>query len=188
MISSAVVAGNDIADVKLIPLTLHRDLRGSFTEVFQQSWETVLQPQQFSIVSSSSGVMRGCHIHLNHDEYFCLVSGEVSVGLRDERPNSPTRNAWSLIRLYEEDPVALVFPRGLVHGWYYHKDSIHLQSVSEPYSEYACYDNHRVNWLDSDLEIPWPSSTAITSPEANAAQSLEEFRKWIGSVHTEVSE
>jgi dTDP-4-dehydrorhamnose 3,5-epimerase len=114
---------------------------------------------------------------LDHDEYFCLMKGRASVGLRDERPRSPTFGRWSLYSICEDDPVALMFPSGLVHGWYFHAESLHLQAVSQAYGDYAHHDNHRVHWLDPDLEIPWPVHEATTTELAGAAPSLAELRR-----------
>lgn len=177
MKSSSLTEGAPIVGVELRHLDLHADPRGSFTEVFKKGWNSVVDPVQFSIVASEAGVMRGCHFHLNHDEYFCLLKGEASVGLRDERPESPTRGVWSLYTLHEEDMAALIFPRGLVHGWYFSAPSLHLQAVSESYDDYADTDNHRVHWRDPDLEIPWPANEATVTDLAETAPGLAELRR-----------
>lgn len=172
-----MVAGSAIKDVHFVKLKVNGDPRGSFTEVFKKSWGTPLDPVQFSIVHSGPRVMRGCHLHWRHDEYFTLLTGAASVGLRDERRSSPTRNSWSLFYLCEEEPAALIFPRGLVHGWYFHEQSVHLQAVSEAYDDYAQNDNHRIFWQDPALEIPWPAKEAVMTDLAQHASNLAEIRK-----------
>lgn len=174
---SMLLKGGAIDGVQLHHLQVNKDDRGDFTEVFKTSWDSPLSPEQFSLVTSESNVMRGCHLHWHHDEYFCLLSGHAYVGLRDERPNSPTRNTWSLYSLREDDMTALIFPSGLVHGWFFPEKSVHLQGVSEVYDTYNAYDNHRVDWLDPDLEIPWPSTEAIMTDQAAAAPTLKEVRR-----------
>lgn len=176
MKKSSLFKGSQIDGVELRHLEVNSDNRGSFTEVFVKSWKTPVDPAQFSFVASDAGVMRGCHFHRNHDEYFCLLKGEASVGLRDERKGSPSYGNWSLYSLFDDDLAALMFPAGLVHGWYFHEASLHLQAVSEAYDDYSNYDNHRVHWLDPDLEIPWPTTDAITSELANSAPSLAKLR------------
>ncbi len=176
MRNSAMVKGDQIDGVQLKTLKVNADDRGTFTEVFKQHWEPAFDFVQFSVVQSEANVMRGCHLHWNHDEYICLLSGSASVGLRDERPGSRTRNAWSLYELYADDMAALIFPRGLVHGWYFPERSTHLQGVTEAYDTYGGYDNLRINWLDPDLGIPWPSRTAVLTDQAENAPSLQEVR------------
>jgi len=179
--NSSLVKGGLIEGVQLRKLDVNKDARGSFVEVFKDRWNTALKPVQFNVVESEKSVMRGCHLHWHHDEYFCILTGSASVGLRDERPNSNTKNIWSLYYLCEQDMAALVFPRGLVHGWYFHQDSIHLQAVSEAYDDYADYDNHLINWLDPDLQIPWPSTEATMTEKAQHAQTLEKVRSTFNS-------
>ena len=173
---SSLAEGGEIEGVQLVKLKVNPDQRGSFTEVFQQHWDPAYKFVQFSFVQSEANVMRGCHLHWNHDEYFCLTSGSASVGLRDERPGSKTQDVWSLYNLYEDDLAALIFPRGLVHGWYFHEKSTHLQGVTESYENYGSYDNHRIYWLDPDLEIPWPSRKVKMTTLAEEAASLREVR------------
>lgn len=172
MNTSSLSKGSPIDGVELRHLKVNADNRGTFTEVFVKSWQSPIDLAQFSVVASEAGVMRGCHFHRNHDEYFCLLKGSASVGLRDERTGSPTYGRWSLYSLYEYDLAALMFPAGLVHGWYFHQDSLHLQGVSEAYESYSDYDNYRVHWLDPELEIPWPTKDATLSELARSAPSL----------------
>jgi len=179
---STLLKGSAIAGVELKKLDVNKDARGAFTEVFKDRWNSPLDPVQFSVVESKKQVMRGCHLHWNHDEYFCILKGAASIGLRDERPDSSTRNTWSLYFLCEEDMAALIFPRGLVHGWYFHEDSLHLQAVSEAYDDYSHYDNHRIFWRDPDLQIPWPDEDAIMTELAAGAQSLKSVRDTINQV------
>ncbi|MDH3637712.1 MAG: dTDP-4-dehydrorhamnose 3,5-epimerase family protein, partial [Gammaproteobacteria bacterium] len=153
------------------------DTRGIFTEVFQKHWNAMETPRQWSIVTSTSNVLRGCHLHLRHDEYFFLIQGEVSLGLRDERLDSPTRGHWQLYRLFGTNPAALTFPAGLVHGWYFHTDSLHLQAVSESYLTYGDDDNWGIHWADPELEIPWPFDNPLLSERAASFQSLIDVRQ-----------
>ena len=174
---SKLEQGQNIEGVELAQCEMHKDSRGSFTEVFQDSWGTAIDPCQWSIVSSTGNVFRGCHIHLRHDEYFCLLSGEASVGLRDERPDSPTFGNWQLYRLFGENLAALTFPVGIVHGWYFHKPSMHLQAVSESYVDYGADDNIGVHWADPDLEIPWDFSDPIIAERASQFGSLKDLKR-----------
>jgi dTDP-4-dehydrorhamnose 3,5-epimerase len=54
------------------------------------------------------------------------------------------------------DLGCLTFPSGILHGWYFHTDALHLQAVSESYAQYADDDNWGCIWSDPALEIPWP--------------------------------
>jgi dTDP-4-dehydrorhamnose 3,5-epimerase len=153
---SRLVAGRAIDGVELRVLDTRRDGRGSFTEVFQEHWHTGIRPVQWSVVHSGPRVFRGVHLHRRHDEYFGVIQGRAAVGLRDVRPWSTTRGAWSLYELVGAELACVTFPLGVLHGWYFHEETIHLQAVSEAYRDYADDDNWGCVWSDPALEIPWP--------------------------------
>ena len=180
--ASRLVAGHQIEGVELRLLDMRRDQRGSFTEVFQADWQSGIAPVQWSVVHSRAGVFRGMHLHRRHDEYFAVVSGRASVGLRDIRPRSATLEAWSLYELSDTELACLIFPSGLLHGWYFHEASIHLQAVSEPYSDYAGDDNWGCRWSDPALEIPWPfTDEPIVTERAQTFPSLDELVVLLGT-------
>lgn len=181
MMKSILTQGKAIEGVQLHALKKHKDARGSFSEVFQDAWGSVIKPCQWSAVESEANVFRGCHLHLRHDEYFCLLQGEALVGLRDERLDSATKGHWQLYHLYGDDLAAITFPIGLVHGWYFLKPSLHLQAVSESYVDYGADDNFGVRWDDPDLEIPWGIQDPILTQRADAFGSLKALRKIIYS-------
>ena len=91
-----LVASSLLEGVEYRELTMHHDERGAFTEVFQECWNTVIKPVQWSVVKSAAGVFRGMHLHLRHDEYFTLLVGGACVGLRDIRRASSTSGRWAL--------------------------------------------------------------------------------------------
>lgn len=67
------------------PLTMHRDERGSFTELLRTA-----ERGQVSVNISRPGVVKGQHWHHTKTEKFCVVSGEGLVRLRDmRRPDAP---------------------------------------------------------------------------------------------------
>lgn len=174
-LESTLIAGVTIHESVLVDLKENKDSRGSFTEIFQQSWETVLTPVQWSMVKSETGVFRGMHYHRRHDEYFCLVQGSCYLGLKDMRPQSPTYLDTSLYFLCAEDMKALVFPSGVLHGWYFPEPSMHIQSVSESYLDYGAEDNYGCKWNDPELDIPWPFDSAIVSERTNEFGSIKDL-------------
>jgi len=95
----------------------------------------------------------------------------------DLRPGSPTHGRHALVELRGEEQSCLVFPSGIVHGWYHFEDSLHLQAVSESYASYNLDDNLICHWSDKDLRIPWPDPAPILSPRAKQAGSLKELAR-----------
>jgi dTDP-4-dehydrorhamnose 3,5-epimerase len=168
-----------IAGVVQRPLCVNRDDRGSFTEIFCEQWNLPIAPTQWSLVESKARSLRGMHIHLRHDEYITVIRGHACVGLYDMRENSPTLGQSTLIDLDASMLCCLSFPRGILHGWYFPEDSLHLQAVSEEYSDYAGDDNHGCHWADPALDIPWPDTDPVLSPRAAAFPTLAELRETI---------
>ncbi|MFC0183180.1 dTDP-4-dehydrorhamnose 3,5-epimerase [Pseudarcicella hirudinis] len=172
---SILLSGSELHETNLVFLKESEDERGSFTEIFQKDWGTVLNPVQWSLVRSEQNVLRGMHLHLRHDEYFCLIEGHCLVGLKDMRPESPTYGKSVLYELHGSELSALIFPRGVIHGWYFFRQSIHIQAVSEAYHHYNDDDNLGCYWKDPELNINWPEINPILSEKARNAPSLSEL-------------
>jgi dTDP-4-dehydrorhamnose 3,5-epimerase len=113
------------------PLEAHADERGVFTELYRREWGTGVEPIQWNAVWSEAGVLRGTHVHIRHDDYLTVPVGRASIGLRDLRRGSPTEGLAALVELGRERPGALVIPRGVAHGFYFHEPSLHVYAVSE---------------------------------------------------------
>lgn len=135
-------------------------------EAFQAAWDSPIEPIQWSVVKSAANVLRGPHVHLHHDEYIMAIDGCVMVGLRDVRPDSPTNGVSCMIKITGDAPAAVMFPRGLLHGWYFVEDSLHLQAVSRAYCDYHPADNIGCHWSDPELDLPWPCTDPILADRA----------------------
>ncbi len=170
-----LVHGSVLAGVNTVALVPHRDRRGSFTEIYNASFEPFLAPSQWSVVRSRRDTLRGMHVHLRHDEYFHLLDGHVFVGLHDVRPGSPTQGLSSLYEFGADTDVSLVFPRGLLHGWLFTRDSVHIQATSEDYDDYRDDDNFGCAWNDPALDLPWPSTPNRVSSRARGFPRLAEL-------------
>lgn len=179
--SSRLADGGNIWQVSLKKLNKHSDHRGSFSEIFRDEWGTVIKPVQWSLVKSEANVLRGMHFHLRHDEYFCLTKGHCLVALKDVRSDSTSEGVYSIFELFGADLAALVFPRGIIHGWYFFEASTHVQAVSESFSDYGADDNWGVSWNAPDLGVPWPAIDPILSDRANNFSSIERLKTAIAN-------
>jgi dTDP-4-dehydrorhamnose 3,5-epimerase len=156
--------------VTLLSLQPHADARGAFTEIFRKSWGAGMDPVQWNAVRSEAAVLRGVHVHVRHDDYFVLLSGRASIGLRDLRSDSATTGLAALVELTEDNPQALAIPRGVAHGFLFHERSLHAYAVShywDPEDELAC------RWDDPDLGIAWPRLSVSLSERDAAAPPLQ---------------
>jgi dTDP-4-dehydrorhamnose 3,5-epimerase len=167
-IHTNVVASNQELPVGVALRNLHGhlDFRGRFTEVFRREWNTGVDPVQWNVVSSATRVLRGVHVHRQHSDYFILLSGCASIGLRDLRRSSRSAGLAAVVELRSDVLQALTIPPGVAHGFYFHEPSIHLYSVSryfDPTDELGCH------WSDPALEIPWqPTDPVVSERDASA--------------------
>jgi dTDP-4-dehydrorhamnose 3,5-epimerase len=165
-------AASFIEGLRLLPLMPRRDVRGVFLEVFKDSWRLPVRPAQWSLVQSEARTLRGLYLHLRHDELFVLVQGRAHVGLKDLRRGSPTHGQAVLLGVEAESPTVVVFPPGVLHGWYFSEPSVHLQAVSEEYDRYRHDDNLACHWADPGVGLSWPDPAPLLSPEAERFGSL----------------
>ncbi len=141
-----------IVGAELLPMQMHRDDRGIFTEIFREEWGTGVSPVQWNVVRSAANVLRGVHVHVKHADYLVLVDGRATVGLRDLRPGSPSENVATTVGMNAEELAALVTPPGVAHGFYFYEPSCHIYSVTH-YWDMA--DELGCRWDDPALEIQW---------------------------------
>lgn len=173
-----------IEGVSIRSIDVQIDVRGSFAEVFSDRWELPIAPRQWSLVRSVAGTLRGMHLHIRHAEYLLPISGRCVVGLHDLRPDSETLGRSMLIEIDGTDPKCLCFPRGVVHGWYFPTDTLHLQAVSEPYSEYGDDDNLGCHHADPALGLSWPANPTVVSERALTFPSLAALRAQVNELWT----
>lgn len=171
------VTGNIPQGVVLKRLEPHEDARGSVTEMFRDSWDLGIEPVQWNATRSQAGVLRGVHVHLRHSDYLIVVSGRVTVGLRDLRTNSLTKGCVALFEVSADDMSGVLIPPGVAHGFYFYEPSMHIYGLShfwDPNDDYACH------WADPALGIPWPATDPTILPRDAAAPRLSELLDQIG--------
>ena len=165
--------------VLLQPLAPSEDDRGTFTELFRNSWSLDVKPAQWNVVRSVPSVLRGVHAHWRHADYLTLVAGRATIGLHDLREGSTTEGLGATVELRADRPAALVVPPGVAHGFYFHEPSLHVYAVTEywnPDDELGCH------WADPELELSWPDPSPRVSERDAQSQSfralLDELEPW----------
>jgi dTDP-4-dehydrorhamnose 3,5-epimerase len=165
--------------VQLVPLAMHADDRGIFTELFRQSWFTELTPLQWNAVHSKANVLRGVHVHLRHADYVTVVSGHAVFGLCDLRRGSPTYGLRATFDIAETNLTAVMIPPGVAHGFYFIEPSVHVYAVSQYWDvedELGCH------FADPTLALDWPTSTPhLSQRDAELpplSQVMERLHAW----------
>jgi dTDP-4-dehydrorhamnose 3,5-epimerase len=157
---------------------MHADDRGTFTELFRQSWFTDRCPMnplnlvQWNAVHSRANVLRGVHVHLRHADYVTVVSGHAVFGLCDLRPGSPTYALRAMFEIDGTNITAVMIPPGVAHGFYFREPSVHVYAVSHYWDvddELGCH------FADPNLALDWPTSTPHLSPRDAGLPSLAEL-------------
>jgi dTDP-4-dehydrorhamnose 3,5-epimerase len=159
--------------VELHRLQPHTDARGTFTELFRNSWGLAVEPVQWNVVRSTANVLRGVHAHWRHEDYLTVVAGRAEVGLHDLREGSPTEGLGAVVHFDASEPHGLTIPPGVAHGFYFPEASLHVYAVShewDPADELGC------RWDDRALGIAWSCEDPLVSPRDHALGPLSELR------------
>ncbi|MBE7517404.1 MAG: dTDP-4-dehydrorhamnose 3,5-epimerase family protein [Chloracidobacterium sp.] len=108
-----------IADVVVYPLKRYTDERGWLTELFRNDEiAEEFHPAMSYISFTKPGVARGPHEHVDQADLFCFL-GPSTFKLRmwDNRPASPTYNHRMTLFAGENEALAVIVPKGVVHGY-----------------------------------------------------------------------
>ncbi|CAN7178184.1 dTDP-4-dehydrorhamnose 3,5-epimerase family protein [Rhizobium rhizogenes] len=160
------------AGVKLHKLTSHEDSRGSFTEIFRNSWDLGVAPVQWNIVRSEANVLRGVHVHREHADYLVVIEGEMVLILHDVRQDSATGGSTIVVRLQSSDLHMAVIPVGVAHGFYFPIPACHIYSVTHGFDgtdEFGC------SWQDTQLGLAALCDAPALSVRDSTAGSYEQM-------------
>lgn len=110
-------------------LTIHRDPRGTLTELLRADWPEVVfgDRMPFAQVYTSTtgpGVARDAdrwHVHEHQTDRFYCLRGRIVVAIADPREDSPTRGNLMLVELAASDdapaPLLVTIPPRTLHGF-----------------------------------------------------------------------
>ncbi|MBA4095920.1 MAG: hypothetical protein C0484_04015 [Rhodospirillum sp.] len=160
------------AGAKLIPLTAHADRRGNLTEVFRSEWFESASPVQWVVTRTEANALRGVHAHARQWDYYCLVAGELVVGLHDLRPGSSSVRT-AMLRMSGERLQLLAVPMGVAHGLYSPTHSTLMVGTSAYYDP---ADHRGCRWDDPELGLEWPCTSPILSAKDRDAGSCAELK------------
>jgi dTDP-4-dehydrorhamnose 3,5-epimerase and related enzymes len=108
-----------IDDVVVYPLKKFYDDRGWLTELFRHDDLTEeFYPAMSYISFTKPGVQRGPHEHVDQADLFCFIGPSTfNIRLWDNRKDSPTYNNLISLNVGDENPMAVIVPKGIVHGY-----------------------------------------------------------------------
>ncbi|MFN8419334.1 MAG: dTDP-4-dehydrorhamnose 3,5-epimerase family protein [Anaerolineae bacterium] len=106
-----------IHDVVVKKLTTHSDDRGYFREILRDDDNILRKFGQTAVTRTYPGVIKAFHWHSDQDDIWYVADGMARVVLYDRRPESPTYKVTQVIYAGEDNPVSILIPTGLAHGY-----------------------------------------------------------------------
>lgn len=109
----------EIKDVVAYPLKKFKDDRGWLAELFRHDEiDEEFYPSMAYISVTEPETQRGPHEHVDQADLFCFIgTGNFKLRMWDNRADSPTfQNVLTLI-VGEDNPTAVIVPKGVVHAY-----------------------------------------------------------------------
>lgn len=106
-----------IQGVEIKKLVKHSDDRGFFMEVLRDDDEMLTRFGQTSYTETYPGVIKAFHWHNKQDDLWFVCKGMAQVVLYDMRKDSPTFKETQVIYAGVDNPVTIVIPIGVAHGY-----------------------------------------------------------------------
>jgi dTDP-4-dehydrorhamnose 3,5-epimerase len=150
------------------PLAPNIDPRGSLVEIYREEWGNGWRVMQFNAVASVPGTLRGMHVHATHFDYIVLVAGRVLLALHDIRCTSATARLSSMTEFSGDEPVGVLIPAGVVHGFYFPERSMLLYGLSRHWDR---SDELLCRWDAKEFNFSWPTRAPILSERDATAGS-----------------
>jgi dTDP-4-dehydrorhamnose 3,5-epimerase len=129
----------------------HVDARGSVCEIFDERWDWSEEPLVFVYMFTlRPGQTKGWGMHMEHEDRYFIVAGDMEVVLYDEREGSPTYGLVASVVLTEYRRRLVNIPPGIWHANRNlgDKDVIVVNCPTTPY-DHESPDKYRLP-LDTD--------------------------------------
>ena len=109
----------EIEGVIIEKLTKFTDKRGFLVETFRgDNLPDNLQPVMSYVSYTKPGITRGPHEHNNQTDIFCFMGpGNFKIKMWDNRKESETYGYYMEIIGGEDNPIRVIVPQGVVHGY-----------------------------------------------------------------------
>jgi dTDP-4-dehydrorhamnose 3,5-epimerase len=140
-------------------LVRHCDDRGFFMEILRDDDELLSRFGQASLSMSYPGVIKAFHYHERQDDLWFFPAGNAQVVLYDLRETSPTKGETNVFYMGETNPMLLVIPKGVAHGY----RVLGPNPVIITYFTTESYDpknpdEKRLEWNDPQINFNWTTA------------------------------
>ena len=114
---------------------------------------------QASFSKSYPGVIKAFHYHELQDDLWFFPSGNAQVVLHDLREDSPTKGDTNVFYMGEDNPLLLVIPIGVAHGYRVlgNEPAVIMYFTTMSYDP-KNPDEQRISWDDPSIGFDWTTN------------------------------
>ena len=146
----------NIDGVVIKKLVTYPDDRGYLREVLRDDEGLLARFGQTVVTKTYPSVIKAFHWHQRQDDLWYVAAGMARVVLYDRRPDSPTRGETQIVFAGEDNPVLILIPAGIAHGYQVLGD----RPVLLFYTVTQCYDpadpdEERIPYDDPVIGFDW---------------------------------
>jgi dTDP-4-dehydrorhamnose 3,5-epimerase len=132
------------------------DERGYLMEMLRSDWEEFGKVGQVYVTAVYKGVVKGWHYHKIQTDRFICLQGMAKVVLYDSRPESPTYGRINEFFMGEKNPLLLVIPPMVMHGFKgIAGDTTLIVNVPTELYNYSNPDEHRLPYDTEQIPYDW---------------------------------
>jgi dTDP-4-dehydrorhamnose 3,5-epimerase len=148
--------GQLIDGVIVKPLRLLRDERGWLMEILRADDPHFQRFGQVYVTVARPGVVKAWHAHERQTDHLTVVAGEARIALYDGREGSPTCGNVLGIVAGEDNPVLIIVPPGVYHGFKAEGGApVHVVNVPTELYDYDHPDELRRPYDDPAIPYDW---------------------------------
>jgi dTDP-4-dehydrorhamnose 3,5-epimerase len=146
-----MIHGVIVKKLKIIP-----DERGRLMEIMRCDEPFFQKFGQVYMTTAKPGVVKAWHYHKKQDDHFTCISGKMRLALYDSRPNSPTRGEVNDFVVSLEDPMLIIIPKEVYHGFKCVSDveAVVINTPTEAYDP-KNPDEFRLDAFENDIPYDW---------------------------------
>jgi dTDP-4-dehydrorhamnose 3,5-epimerase len=146
-----LIEGVTTKKLKVIP-----DERGYLMEMMRSDDPFFVKFGQVYATVCNPGIVKGWHYHKKQTDHWVIVSGEAKVALHDHREDSPTNGETDEFFMGEKNPMLLVIPAGVLHGFTALEDRpAMLVNVPTELYDHDHPDEFRIPHDDPEIGYDW---------------------------------
>ncbi|MBP7055316.1 MAG: dTDP-4-dehydrorhamnose 3,5-epimerase family protein [Candidatus Omnitrophica bacterium] len=146
-----MIDGVKVKKLKIIP-----DERGRLMEILRSDEPLFQKFGQVYMTTAKPGVVKAWHYHKKQDDHFTCIHGKMRLALYDARENSLTKGEVNDFLISLEDPMLVVIPKEVYHGFKAvgGEEAVVINVPTESYNPKEP-DEYRLDAYENDIPYDW---------------------------------